>query len=37
MRTISLVDDSATIRQMVTSTLQDAGYKLLAAVDGSRR
>jgi two-component system chemotaxis response regulator CheY len=34
MKTILAVDDSQTIREMVTFTLQDAGYEALAAVDG---
>lgn len=31
---IMTVDDSASIRQMVTFTLEQAGYDVLAAVDG---
>jgi two-component system chemotaxis response regulator CheY len=34
MKTILAVDDSSTIRQMVTFTLKEAGYKVLCAVDG---
>jgi two-component system chemotaxis response regulator CheY len=34
MKNILAVDDSQTIREMVTFTLQDAGYEALAAVDG---
>jgi two-component system chemotaxis response regulator CheY len=34
MKTILAVDDSASIRQLVTFTLQEAGYEVLAAVDG---
>ena len=34
MKRIMTVDDSATIRQMVTLTLRDAGYEVIAAVDG---
>ena len=33
-KTIMTVDDSASIRQMISFTLQKAGYKILAAVDG---
>jgi two-component system, chemotaxis family, chemotaxis protein CheY len=33
-KTILTVDDSATVRQMVTFTLQAAGYDVLAASDG---
>lgn len=34
MKSILAVDDSSTIRQMVTFTLQNAGYEVLSAVDG---
>ncbi len=34
MKTILAVDDSASIRQLITFTLQEAGYEVLAAVDG---
>ena len=34
MKRIMTVDDSATIRQMVALTLRDAGYEVIAAVDG---
>lgn len=33
-KTILTVDDSASIRQMVSYTLQDAGYSVTEAVDG---
>ncbi len=33
-KTILTVDDSASIRQMVSFTLKGAGYKVLEAVDG---
>ena len=33
-KTILSVDDSASIRQLVTFTLQKEGYKILEAVDG---
>jgi two-component system, chemotaxis family, chemotaxis protein CheY len=33
-KTILTVDDSASIRQMVTFTLKDAGYAVVEAVDG---
>jgi two-component system chemotaxis response regulator CheY len=35
MKTILTVDDSSTIRQMVTFTLQHEGYEVLNAVDGA--
>lgn len=31
---IMTVDDSASVRQMVTFTLKDAGYEVIEAVDG---
>lgn len=34
MRKILAVDDSASVRQMVTFTLQTAGYEVVDAVDG---
>lgn len=34
MKTILAVDDSASIRQMVSFTLKGAGYSVLEAVDG---
>lgn len=34
MHTILAVDDSATMRQMVSLTLKNAGFKLVLAVDG---
>ena len=34
MATILTVDDSASIRQMVSFTLRGAGYEVLEAVDG---
>jgi two-component system chemotaxis response regulator CheY len=34
MARILAVDDSASMRQMVTLTLQGAGYEVLSAVDG---
>ena len=33
-RTVLVVDDSATIRQMVSFTLKQAGFAVLEAVDG---
>ena len=33
-RQILIVDDSASIRQMVTFTLKEAGYEVIDAVDG---
>ncbi len=33
-KTIMAVDDSASIRQMVSFTLKDAGYEVMEAVDG---
>jgi two-component system, chemotaxis family, chemotaxis protein CheY len=33
-KVIMTVDDSASVRQMVTFTLQDAGYEVIPAVDG---
>jgi two-component system chemotaxis response regulator CheY len=33
-KTIMTVDDSASIRQMVSFTLREAGYQVLEAVDG---
>ena len=33
-KTIMTVDDSASIRQMVSFTLKDAGYAVIEAVDG---
>lgn len=32
---IIAVDDSATVRQMLSFTLQDAGYEVVQAVDGN--
>ena len=34
MQTIFVVDDSASMRQMVSFTLRNAGYEVLLAVDG---
>ncbi|MFP5212828.1 MAG: response regulator [Acidobacteriota bacterium] len=33
-KTIMTVDDSASVRQMVSFTLRDAGYEVIEAVDG---
>lgn len=33
-KTIMTVDDSASVRQMVSFTLSDAGYQVVEAVDG---
>ncbi len=33
-RSILIVDDSASMRQLVTFALKDAGYEVIAAVDG---
>ncbi len=33
-KTILIVDDSASMRQLITFALKDAGYDVLAAVDG---
>ncbi len=33
-KTILIVDDSASMRQLVTFALKDAGYEVMAAVDG---
>lgn len=34
-KVIMTVDDSASVRQMVSFTLRDAGYKVIEAVDGN--
>lgn len=34
MKTIMTVDDSATLRQMVSFVLRDGGYEVVEAVDG---
>lgn len=34
MKTIMTVDDSASVRQMVSLTLKDAGYQVIEACDG---
>jgi DNA-binding response OmpR family regulator len=36
-KTILTIDDSASIRQMVTLTLASAGYTVIEAVDGADR
>jgi two-component system chemotaxis response regulator CheY len=33
-KVIMTVDDSASVRQMVTFTLQEAGYEVIPAIDG---
>ncbi len=33
-KTVLIVDDSASMRQLVSFTLKDAGYDVIAAVDG---
>lgn len=35
MATILAVDDSPSLRQMVTYTLQEAGYSVIEAIDGT--
>jgi two-component system, chemotaxis family, chemotaxis protein CheY len=34
-KTVMIVDDSATMRQLVSMTLKNAGYKVLDATDGA--
>lgn len=34
MKTVMTVDDSCSLRQMVTFTLRDGGYEVVQAVDG---
>ena len=34
MKTVMTVDDSSSLRQMVTFTLRDGGYEVVQAVDG---
>lgn len=34
-KTIMTVDDSTSVRQMVSFTLQEAGYQIIEAVDGT--
>ena len=33
-KTILIVDDSESIREVVTATLENVGYKVIAAIDG---